>query len=203
MNADSRPAGALIGTVIDRPNSRTDWITASKADAARRSCSSAPPIPDTGNSLARSHSASLNVIPQDASTPRRNARYVMATPEQRGRITSSSARVPASSGRNEPIWVTGRGEITEQPSVRGVEHLLDGHGPTTASASDAGHDTSWPASIGAKGELPVPILHTRLRMVAMGAFLGAARGQIFMAVRSLPPVHGFLTEVLPARSAPP
>src|ERR1700733_12392014 len=58
MNADKRPPGAPMGTVIARPNSRTDCTTASNAEVARRSCSSAPPMPETGKSRARSQSTS-------------------------------------------------------------------------------------------------------------------------------------------------
>ncbi len=52
------PAGAPSGPVMARPNSRTEFTTASSADTPRRSCSSGPLIPETGISRARSHAFS-------------------------------------------------------------------------------------------------------------------------------------------------
>ena len=52
MYVSTGPAGAPNGAVTARPNSRTADITASRADVARRSCSSAPLMPDVGISRA-------------------------------------------------------------------------------------------------------------------------------------------------------
>src|SRR4051812_31463692 len=52
MKVCTLPAGAPSGCSSDRPNSRTAVMTASKAEVARRSCSSAPLMPDVGISRA-------------------------------------------------------------------------------------------------------------------------------------------------------
>jgi hypothetical protein len=52
MKVSTLPAGAPRGRIRPRPKSRTALITASSADVARRSCSSAPLIPDVGINLA-------------------------------------------------------------------------------------------------------------------------------------------------------
>ncbi len=58
MKVSTGPAGAPYGWVNDLPNSRTAVMTASRAEVARRSCSSAPLMPDVGMSRAASQVSS-------------------------------------------------------------------------------------------------------------------------------------------------
>ena len=68
MKVSTVPAGAPSGPVNARPNSRTAVITASSADVARRSCSSAPLIPDVGISRAWCQLSSLTSPPSQLVT---------------------------------------------------------------------------------------------------------------------------------------
>src|SRR5690554_7498369 len=61
MNVSSFPAGAPSGPVSARPNSFTDAMTARSAEVARRSCSSAPLIPDVGMRRAACQDCSVMV----------------------------------------------------------------------------------------------------------------------------------------------
>jgi hypothetical protein len=63
MKVSRAPAGAPRGAVIARPNSFTEVITARSADVARRSCSSAPLIPDVGMSRAACQVSSAIFVP--------------------------------------------------------------------------------------------------------------------------------------------